>query len=156
MEEIYLSGQYRTAFLHGASDEKRVLDCIRIVAIRNNELTPFVLSTAKKKQKKRQQLDQLLREHRRLPINPQDFKPVSWEALGRLRDANLNTVAAMPISTSMRSGEEIVEVCYPRVFMGVFPVRQEYQSDLGFGVSAYFLRTVPFGRGTVDIAIPGH
>jgi len=156
MEEIYLSGHYRTGFLYGAFDEKRILDCIRIVAIRDNELTSFVLSTANKKQKRRKQRDQLLRENDKLPINPQDFKSLSQEALRVLTEASLTTVAAMPISTSLASGKRIVEVCYPRVFMSVIPVQQDYQSDLGFGVSAYFLRTVPFGTGKIDMIIPSH
>jgi len=65
-------------------------------------------------------------------------------ALKILEEVPLKTVAAMIILKGGMTGDRIVEVFYPRVFMNLdHSVPPSQKNTLGFAVAAYFLKTVP-------------
>lgn len=161
LRELFFSGAYRLAILSGTSDpsERMIFEAVRIVGKRNNRLQSLTFSMSPNKNTTRRQLDTMLEATRKIPVNSSGltaFSAFQDDALDALENANLQTIAAMQISRSVTSRKEIVQVNYPRVFMNLMPVPEPFRQDLGLGIATYFLKTVPFGKGNIDITIPSH
>lgn len=161
LRELFFSGAYRLAILSGNSDpsELMVFQAIRIVGKRNHRLESLTLSMSPNKNTRTRQLDTMLEATRKIPVNSSGFTAFSVfqdAALNALENANPQTIAAMQVSRSVTSRKEIVQVNYPRVFMNLMPVPESFRQDLGLGIATYFLKTVPFGKGNIDITIPSH
>jgi len=159
LRELFFSDAYRLAILSGTSDpsELMVFQAIRIVGKRNNRLESLTLSMSPNKNTRRGQLDTMLEATRKIPLNSSGvtaFSAFQGAALDTLKNANLQTIAAMQVSRSVTSRKEIVQVNYPRVFMNLMPVPEPLRQNLGLNIATYFLKTVPFGKGNIDIIIP--
>lgn len=165
MRELYMSGSYRTAILKGADDHSRgkeKVELIRIVGMREGRLDSFCLSENQiNRDEERQKLDILLEETRSLPIDTKSmaaFGELSDTALNSLRRTQLQSVAGMTLSKSLATGNQIVQVIYPRTFRELLSpfITEPFKDDLALGVAAYFLKTVPFGKGNIQFTIPSH
>lgn len=161
VDQLYNSGQYRLALVQGPRELNplRALDCLRLVCVRGDRLASYVVSFTANKQKQRRQLDTLLAETHKLPLNQRHLGAVGYledMALDSLRRQQLLMVAGMTLSTVMATEQGRVEVNYPKPFMDLLPLPDLYRQDLGLALAIYFLRKVPFGSGTISFPLPSH
>jgi len=158
LEELYFSEKYRFAILSGADrDVPRRLKAIRMITTSENGLASMIISTIQDKctnTRLRDQMGQILEEIPLKLADPSSYGILESEALDSLKREGLHTAAGLAISADVKTGQEIIEVYYPKSFMKVLPVPPNYQQDLGLLMATFFLRKIPLGSGAMSLVLP--
>lgn len=155
--ELYMSGQYRSAALWGTDDvnEEMTAHALRIVGIRNNRLDSLVIGLDESaSQQKNRFLNAMRQGLQHFPPQTDLFRHFEDTALKMLEQQGLQTVAAMQFSTSTTTGNEVLQVHYPKIFREIIPVPSELRDTSGLAAAGYFLNKVPFGKNPINISSP--
>lgn len=158
LAEMYQSGQYGTSIIYGTRNpnEDMFISYLRVVALRLGEIQSIVLTFEHNRGAQRRIIDKLLQLTRDLPLDRNSMRPIAEIATRSVEQAGILTLAAMQVSNSIATGAEIVQVSYPKTYMHLLPVPEDYQRDLAFGMAIHYLKNVPFGRGNITIQVPSN
>jgi len=145
LKELITSGAYNIC---RTSDEPGPVQVARIIIKQPDSTLVSVVSDFSGEDLERKKYKQLVntirKENKELPsISIWLANEEESLALNILEEAQLKTVAAMIILKGRMTGYQIVQVCYPRVFMNldhsIPPSRKE---ELGLAVAVHFLKKV--------------
>jgi hypothetical protein len=163
--EIFRSGQFNVAS-RGITDvgEETRLQAIRIIGLRDGQLGSYVITNTQDAGDAGTLHARLVAETENIP----DFglaRDLPNAALHTLQRRGIQTVAGLQVGVNNR-GAQIIEFYYPKAFrtVGVAPAAFAGRQGLsdtqansrGLQMSAFFLKTVPFGDGGLKMPIPAH
>lgn len=171
--EIFTSGRYQRTVLnpqdtaHPLSDQRR-FEALRMITIGDDDVPlSTVLETLKNKRNTKTVMDAFAAQTGNLfKFKDQFFNGMLLPIiLGKLRQADLQTIAAMLISTSTSSRKVMCEVVYPEIFQDVFaeaftpdilkmyPQLTALRREAAFFIASHFLRTTPMGTGRLNLTL---
>jgi len=146
LEELRTRGAYNIC---RTSDEPGPVQAARIIIKQPDSTLVSVVSDFSGEDLERKKYKQLVntirKENKELPsISIWLANEEESLALNILEEAQLKTVAAMIILKGRMTGYQIVQVCYPRVFMNLDPsIPPSRKEELGLAVAVHFLKKVP-------------
>lgn len=153
--ELYFSSLYRATVIRGANstDEVMTLDALRLIPIEGSRLESISLNVKNDREEAERLRGLLVQETGGLPVVADDFRVLQSLSLSLLRRNGLSIAAGMQIGHSVSTGNEVVQVLYPRAYRNVIPMPELYRDDLGFGIAISFLKSVRFGNSALHIPL---
>lgn len=156
LNELYQSGEFKTSILRGYYEEMEPLNlqALRIVGLHTNGLMDNVLVTQGKAGTQKRALDILETETKSFLSLIDDFGIFVPKAIREVSRNGFQTLAAMRVSRTTRTGRQIVEVHYPLIYGQMFQIIGERADKFGTGMASFFLKSIPFGKEKKHFELP--
>lgn len=158
MEEMYQSGDFGVAAIKGTKDpgELQRFRALRILAIRGSNLISAIITSEEPETNNQEIIDIFKNETDLLHPEIMRYGIASEFAIKALEASGLITVAAMGLNESVRTGNRIVTVAYPKVYMELVGGDSPLAREAAFGIAGYFLKSTPFGNNQINLPIPSN
>lgn len=141
LKELYLPDAFTC---RSTSKESGVLQAVRVIRKEetSSDLLSYIFYAKNTVEKKSQVLNTIREETRKIPLRAGRMtKDLESRVLNTLAERQLKTVAVMAIFRGSITGEQIVQIFYPKVFMNVEPsISPSQKEKAAFAISAYFLK----------------